>query len=58
MQSTPVDIPLKAVDTPQESLPTDQVNHSRMVKFELVELSSISKLCFEKNYMNKYIFKT
>ena len=41
---THVDIPLKAVDTPQESLPVNQVSHKRIVKFELVELSSISKV--------------
>jgi hypothetical protein len=42
--STHVDIPLEAVDTPQESLPVDQVSHLRIVKFELVEQSSISKV--------------
>ena len=41
---THVDIPLKPVNTPQESLPVDQVSHLRIVKFELVELSSISKV--------------
>ena len=42
--STHVDIPLEAVETPYESLPIDQVSHLRIVKFELVELSSISKV--------------